>query len=248
MSIKYLGLGIPILMYDGMTKLSDKIEKFDVLMGINSEQVKVLNIEESEDTMYKLIQRYGTYFTIGGSHRLLTTSFDDMYLFDVENYEYNSNISLIKSNIDFPYQNLYLDPYFFGVWLCQKESNREIKFANYPEYISDHLIAIASENDIDMVLSPEYIKIVDEDILEYFEDSGLFDEKHIPDIYKYNKSVFRLRLLAGILDSKGEVNEKKKCFVVAETERMIKDINFICQSLGLCTNVFKGGIWKIVIY
>lgn len=56
---------------------------------------------------------------------------------------------------------------------------------------------------------------------------------NIPLLYKCNSRVNRLKLLAGLLDSNGKVNQKGTCFeFIQKNESLLDDVIFLARSLG----------------
>ena len=65
----------------------------------------------------------------------------------------------------------------------------------------------------------------------YFIGNTLTDK--IPLLYKCNSRVNRLKLLAGLLDSNGRVNQKGTCFeFIQKNESLLDDVIFLARSLG----------------
>lgn len=251
MPIKYLGYNIPLLLSNGTVKLAKDIRDDDILVGIYSETVKILNIKYVSNDMYRIIPRYGSSFVIGCNHNLITIS---QKTNDVKSYKVSemnkSSLSIMKMNIDFNYINIKIDPYFLGIWLGSELNEFKININKIDKCIYNYILSMIDKLNLSYcnILNDELI-ITDNRIIDYFKMLDLFDKKYIPEDYKYNKSVFRLRLLAGILDIRGIYNVLNEYFEVSGGEELIKDINFIAQSLGLYTNLYKknGNIWRIII-
>ena len=207
---KYIGYNVPIILYNGKSKLSQDISKSDILMGINSEKVKINNIKYIENNnMFKIIPRYGKSFVLGMEHRLVSEDENNIFLYNVLDYYIfkNSNYNLIKSNTDFIYQSIKIDPYFLGIWLGSK-NKENIKFeinkinSTIIDYIHSMIIKLNLSFEILEETEDKFVIDINDTLInEYFKMNNLFERRHIPDKFKYNKSVYRLRLLAGILDS-----------------------------------------------
>lgn len=58
------------------------------------------------------------------------------------------------------------------------------------------------------------------------------EDKFIPDEYKYNSRKVRLNILKGIMDSDGTLDNMGRYVIALSSLRLIKDIMFICRSLG----------------
>jgi len=87
--------------------------------------------------------------------------------------------------------------------------------------------------------------------LEFLKQYNMLDNKHIPDIYKYNSRDVQLSILAGLIDSEGynHMNCYDICLV---NETLLDDIIYISRSLGfsaykkeckkVCTNGKNGRV------
>ena len=87
---------------------------------------------------------------------------------------------------------------------------------------------------------------------------NLLDNKHIPDIYKYNDINNRLNILAGIIDSDGHYQVKSNQYeITLKSEKLIDDVLYLARSLGFSCNKknikkscqnFTGNYFNIIIY
>ncbi len=69
---------------------------------------------------------------------------------------------------------------------------------------------------------------------------NLLQNKHIPQHYLINSTENRLQLLAGLLDSDGNYDEKFNCFEITQkNENLANQIKFLCDSLGFRTSLKK---------
>lgn len=154
-----------------------------------------------------------------------------------------------KVPVNFPEKPLSFDPYIIGLWLGDNTSqysqitngdskilhyltNTLPKFDCYLKHKSEYLYNINS-SDPDKQNSNKF--------LNELRHQNLLDNKHIPDIYKYNSRANRLRLLAGLIDSDGHLNRDNCTFdVIQKSEMMIDDIIFLVQSLGFACYKSKG--------
>jgi len=253
---KYIGYDVPVILYNGVPKLSQDLTKDDVLMGIGSEKVNIHKINNIKNKMYKIIPRYGGSFILGSQHRLVTEDKYDVYLYNISEYhEYNSNkFNLIKSNTDFIHKTIRIDPYFLGLWYGSNNINIHFVLSSKNTCIYEYLMSMIIQLNLSFVLvesKDEIIIDIDDKILNgYFKMNKLFERRHIPDKFKYNKSIYRLRLLAGILDSNSIYDVNRGCYEVIDEKEFIHDIDYIAKSLGFMTNIFikKNNVWSIEIY
>ena len=84
--------------------------------------------------------------------------------------------------------------------------------------------------------------------LKYY---NLIENKHIPDVYKYNTREIRIYVLAGLLDTDGYLS-KNYYEIIQKRKILSDDIVFLARSLGFycsqnscqktCTNGSKGRV------
>jgi hypothetical protein len=68
--------------------------------------------------------------------------------------------------------------------------------------------------------------------------TGCFDNKYIPEIYKYNSRENQLKLLAGILDTDGSHDPKTGCYNITKTNKVLsEDIQYVARCLGFIANI-----------
>ena len=137
--------------------------------------------------------------------------------FDIQN-----NLKGYKKNIEFKEKPVNLDPYVVGLFI----SGEKLKKQNNDIY--DYLKEFCKKSIYEMEEdSKEYISLKNryyfkKDILDYI----------ILDDYKINTREIRMKILAGILDSKATYNEGEYK-LIEKNIRIKEDIKFICRSLGL---------------
>jgi hypothetical protein len=221
MSIKYLGFDVPVLLNDGSMKLSQYLEKSDILLN----SVEIFDVEIIKDKLYKIIPRYGSAFTIGVKNKI--------------------NNELMKTVADFSMKQIKIDPYFVGFCIgCNNYENDQIVFdvKDIYEEIYNYLISMIRHTNMKYTIEKNgYLKVIDYRVIDYFRFYGLFNTRNIPENYKYNKTNFRYRLLGGILDAKGiYVNtDNGGYFEITDDEDLVKDIDYVAKSLGLFTILYK---------
>jgi hypothetical protein len=239
MSIKYLGFNVPILLSDGNIKLSQDLKHNDLLFNKSSEIVKINNIEIIEDDMYRIITKYNTNFVIGSEHILDTISNINDYVYSnkIKNYNVNSLNSIIKTEIKFQFQKVKIDPYFLGIWIGLSCQNFKIFSDKLDDKIYNYIIHMLCRLNIEFSITSNSLDILDERFKKYFKFYNLDKKRHIPIEYKNNKTEYRIKLLAGILDSKSN-NINDYYYEIIDSNEIITDINFIAQSLGFYTIIY----------
>ena len=225
MTIKYLGYNIPVLLTNGDVKLAKDLKNDDILVGINSENVKIMNIKYISNDMYRIIPRYGKSFVIGWNHNLITikNKTNEIQCCNVNEYRTYNDKSIIKTNIDFNYIKIDIDPYFLGIWLGSDLQEFKLNINKIDKCIYTYILSMINKLNLSFCNVSEELIITDKRIIDYFVMLDLMKRKYIPKEYKYNKSVFRLRLLAGILDIRGIYNVLNAYYEVSGVEELIKD-------------------------
>jgi hypothetical protein len=147
------------------------------------------------------------------------------------------------ASIDFQEKTLKLDPYMIGFWLGDGTSNISaittqdstiIKYfkTNLEQYkcylqFSNNMCYRINGNGIANKGCNYFLNIL--------KEYNLINNKHIPLIYKCNSRENRLKLLAGLLDSDGNLDKSKASYEFTqglEHEQIIDDVIYLCRSLG----------------
>lgn len=124
-----------------------------------------------------------------------------------------------KVGIDFPNKPVEFDPYTLGVWLGGGCGNN----------ISDNFI------------KPILVKYLrrknkHEQDYNFFKGFEKYTDKLIPIEYKINSESVRLSLLAGLIDSNGQLFNDY--YEIVEINKVLADdILFLTRSLGFCSNM-----------
>lgn len=183
-----------------------------------------------------------------------------------------------KVPIDYNNRNVVLDPYFLGLWLgdgisadtsfClhERDSAEAIdalyKYAeslgcvihvyNEPSEANNYAIRL-----YEGIHAPaDYVAQSENPFRKGLKHYNLLGNKHIPDDYIYNSRNVRLQLLAGLIDSDGELKHKGY-FINLKNKQIIEKCCIIARSLGLRANIFpnrkksqtgyEGQYWKLSI-
>ncbi len=141
-----------------------------------------------------------------------------------------------KTKVDFFYKKVVINPYVIGYLITHKDiENIVIKDDNVVRYINEclHINSLYLQknerNKYTIVKSNGYIPIFLQDI---------FKNKIIPKNYKINTRIMRLKLLQGIFDSIGIVDNVSWQLQIKDINpNLYKDIIFIARSLGMRCDV-----------
>ncbi|WP_435354988.1 replicative DNA helicase [Emticicia sp. SJ17W-69] len=262
---KCLGKGTKVLMYDGTLKKVEDVEKGDLLMGDDSTPRNVLSIARGQEKMYWIRQNKAIDYRVNESHILsLKRSRNEgkykkgeVLNITVKDYldksdKFKSNYKGYKVEIDFEERNLELEPYFLGLWLGDGHSYSS-RITNIDTEVVGFLGEYAEKLELELVEYSQVGKTPNYGITKGFQgkqdfysiqhelrELNLLQNKHIPQHYLINSKENRLQLLAGLLDSDGNYDEKFNCFEISQkNENLAHQIKFLCDSLGFRTSIKK---------
>lgn len=165
-----------------------------------------------------------------------------------------NNLKCIRTPLSFLEKPVPFDPYILGYWLgdgTTRESTITTQESTVLYYMSQHL------PQYDLYLSKRQNtysygitgngKVGNNKFLNTLKEYKLTDIKHIPHIYKCNSREYRLKLLAGILDADGYLDNRSNNYEICQSnknEQLIDDIMYLCRSLGFaCYKKEKKTTW-----
>ena len=144
-----------------------------------------------------------------------------------------------KVPIDFPEKTVPIDPYMIGYWLgdgtsCRSEITCQDSTVLY--YFAKNL----QKYNLSLNYHDSYVygisgngKYNNNIFLNSLKQLKLINNKHIPDIFKFNSREIRLQILAGLIDSDGHYDVKKNMFEFSQkNEKLMDDVIYLCRSLG----------------
>lgn len=161
-----------------------------------------------------------------------------------------------KLPINFPEILLEIDPYMIGFWLGDGDSNTskitsqdssvihyfKNNLAKYKCYLEYH-----KSSEYGYRINGEIIKgeqWISNNFLKTLKKYNLLYNKHIPDNYKFNSRENRLKLLAGLIDSDGNLSKNGGFEFTQKNEKVIDDVIYLCRSLGFsCYKAIKNTSW-----
>jgi hypothetical protein len=151
-----------------------------------------------------------------------------------------------RIGIDWPYQEVPLDPYLLGAWLGDGTSSKP-EITNVDEEIVDYLEEAYNEMGLVMTSRPSkpithyatkqnWSRNDPNMFMQALRWLNVLNNKHIPHIYKINSRNFRLALLAGLLDTDGTYSNNVYG-IVQKRKELLYDIAFVARSLGFRATV-----------
>jgi hypothetical protein len=234
------------LKYTGKKNLRDDIKKqayrvcwFDKQKILYTSKVLSYKSKDKNDVKIK-------------AQKLFDKIVDDRYV-DIPVKEY-LNLSKKYKNflhgyqvpINFTKTELPIDPYMIGFWLGDgTSSSSEITTQDstvvhyFKENLQQYKCYLQYSNNES---NNKYKYRINGDgtgqkgcnyFLNTLQSLDLINNKHIPHIYKCNSRENRLKLLAGLIDSDGYLDDSKCCFdFVQKNEKLFDDVMYLCRSLG----------------
>ena len=177
-----------------------------------------------------------------------------------------------KVSIEYPEIDLPINPYMIGYWLGDGTSStpaitaQDATTINYFQHnLSQYKCCLQFQNKYCYRINGEGNgRVGCNQFQNMLKTYKLLNNKHIPHIYKCNSRENRLKLLAGLLDADGSLDQRtKNQFEFSQCikhEALIDDMIDLCRSLGFscykkikqttCTHNSikkKGTTWRIII-
>ena len=166
---------------------------------------------------------------------------------------------IFHNGFDWPDYSIELDPYIYGLWLGDGTTNvpgitsDDKEIVDYlDDFCNKHGLTL-HKNDIHYRLSVKNgFKLKNKNYFtKCLRDMGCFDNKHIVKSYLMNSREVRYKVLAGLIDSDGYL-DNRTYEIVQKREQLSKDIVYLARSLGLsvscqlvqktCTNSSRGRV------
>lgn len=253
--------GTPILMYDGSIKNVEDVKVNDLLMGPNSGSRTVLNLARGFETLYKVIPTKGDAFIINENHILSLVHTQGRKRTNIsildwlkKTKQFKHCHKLERKSVNFYKTNkLPLDPWFLGAMLGDGCFIKVPMLTSQDECIRNKAKLIIEKMGMKVVTSQvpgnaafqdRYIqKIRDNTNSLRFELEmlGLWNKrsatKFIPQIYKTSLRESRLAILAGLLDTDGNLTKGNTYDYISKSKYLADDVVFIARSLGYAAYV-----------
>lgn len=169
-------------------------------------------------------------------------------------------IRTFKVAWEMPFRRVLIEPYFLGIWLGDGWNNC-VKICKPYKEIADYCDAYAKKLGISCdhidwndnlkcysnhVFYDGYLggekrqrNIKKSKLSKFFKAYKLFNNKHIPDAYLYNSRKVRLQLLAGLLDTDGDLWQNGYHWGSIH-KGLAEQVHYLANSLGFRTK-FGGG-------
>lgn len=263
---KCWAVGTKVRMFDGTIKRVEDIRVGEYVMGVDSTPRMVISTHRGRDEhMYRIDQSKGDSYVVNSKHINTFIKIGKRKSGGLNNYEkeivdidmptllsFSSNyvkerIRGFKVACEFPKKKVLIEPYFLGYWLgdgnsnCQKITTNDIEVVEYLKGYAERLDMQLSVKDMLVNIRRKIISCKTKNKLNlYLKGYSLIHNKHIPKSYLHNSREVRLQLLAGILDSDGNLWCNAYHFSNIN-KRLVEDVKDLADSLGFRTHI-TGGI------
>ena len=248
---KKLADNTPVLTNEGWKNHGDLIIG-DYVFGLDGNKKKVLNtINDGKDIEYEIEFTNGETIQCHAQHEWVVEHKDwnrsknprrkleTQELLDNRDYKLFS-LPLIEP-VNLEEKELPIDPYVLGCWLGDGTSSSGS--ITYDENDVEHLEKIESLGyEVGKSWGKTNVKTSTiYKILPILKKLNLFNNKHIPDMYIYSSLNQRLELLAGLIDTDGNVNKRtrsegwrnSRVEFTSVSKPIIDGIVEVIQSLGI---------------
>ena len=160
--------------------------------------------------------------------------------------------------IEYPFRELPIDPYILGLWLGDGDSNcinltsiDKILIEYWKDYSEKNNLTIKINNTKERkskvnngeTESVNSYKIFSNKqkcnhILSSFQNLNLINNKHIPEIFLKNSIENRLKILAGIIDTDGYLENNSRYEILQKNKNLSENIVLLAKSLGFFTTIY----------
>ncbi|CAH6421470.1 GTP-binding protein [uncultured virus] len=226
---KCFGKGTKIMKFNGKLEPVENLKIGDLLMGEDSCPRKILETHKGYGQLYKIIISDGNNLVVNGEHILCLKSIKYNKIIEISVKEFlklnkfdQNMLNWYRTGVNFNDSSVPLDPYIFGIWLA--DGYRPTR--NTMNYLN--IFKIRNKiNNLDKYLENNFFK-------KFLEKNNLLNNKHVPDIYKYNSNKIRMQILAGLIDSDGYYysNNSYSIRLFKANYKLIDDVIYLIRSLG----------------
>lgn len=250
---KCFGRDTQIRMYDGSVKAVQNIVDGEYVMGDDSTPRLVSGVTSGIDELYTITPNKGKSFIVNSEHILsykIKRGAETTHNISVKDFLSKSNThkkqaKLYRASIEYPEVSINICPYFLGVWLgdgTSKNLNITSPDVEIGDYLSEYVDRLGgyyslskselqSNNCYTYNITHGYSRGNVSSLLTEFRSLNLFKNKHIPRTYMINSRENRLKLLAGLLDTDGCLQDNT-FEITQKSDRLSDDIIELAKSLG----------------
>ena len=247
-----------VLMFDGSIKSIAEVRQGDILMGPDSGQRIVKNIETYEDEAWEIRPCKGEDFILGGENYLCLQKVGnskcciDLHVNDFANQSkhFQNNYKLYRSAAKFSLNTKpTIDSHLLGILIgdaCFRST--PIKLTNADDEVLKYVTKTVENLGLTSVIRKSgctncYDLFIGSNgkrnsiLKSELEKLGLWNklgyQKFIPNIYKLGSIEVRAEILAGLIDSDGTLSKNNSIRYDTTSKQLAEDVAFVARSLGL---------------
>lgn len=288
---KCLGSDVPVMLHTGRSIPAADIKVGDVLMGDDSTPRNVVRVSHEQGPMVRVTPVKGDSFECGKSHIMVmdvlrrtkkggverSLGYEAIEM-DIQQYmdmsaRFKAKAKLVRTGVEFPSQEVPVDPYFLGLWLGDGHKHA-VTVTTEDDEIFEALFEEAEAwgltlkpwseaqggqgNATAFALSVERTGGQENPLLTALRELGVaqptgFEKgtsnKHVPWSYKRNSKAVRLQVIAGLIDSDGHYSTGCVEFT-QKIKQLAEDFVWLCRSVGLAAYMtpkpVKGEVyWRV---
>lgn len=154
----------------------------------------------------------------------------------------NHSIPVVSAPLQYPKQNLPIDPYVLGVWLGDGTASCNA-ISGIDEEIHARVGTVyhryRNPGDVKINVVWRYHGLTQD-----LEMADVLDNKHVPEIYLRASIPQRLALLQGLMDTDGTISKRGDCCFDNTNKNLADAVDELCCSLGIKVNR-EGRIGKL---
>jgi hypothetical protein len=258
---KCLGLGTPVLMFDGTIKNVEDIVENDKLMGPDSEPKQVLSISNGVGPLFKINPIKGEPWICNDEHILTLIGTNRKkniikdisiknYIKEYEEYKTRGGVSqidkywkLLRVPVSFKENKTEIEPYLLGLWIGDGATratvitSMDLEIINYCKNVALQYGATVNITKNKSKAFTIRFRVGPPGtnkphyLRRFWKTCIKNGAKHIPQNYLINSEEKRLQLLAGIIDTDGHYH----CGyfeIVSSLENLADQYCFLARSLG----------------
>ena len=245
----------PVLTFNrGWTTHGD-LKSGDKVFGLNGEPTEILRLSDEKCCDRKVTISNGAEIIVHEDHlwsvykrgndkslQVLTTKEIEENFMTVEKNgktRYNYHLPLIEP-LQYLEKDLPIDPYWLGLWLgdgtynkpCITHSEEDSQFIKKVPYK-------VSSQSVHKSTGVYTTYFSNNGLITKIKDLDLYENKHIPKIYKEASFEQRKQLLAGLIDSDGNVDKNGRVRFANTNKQLIDDVFELCTGLALYPYLMK---------
>jgi replicative DNA helicase len=237
------------LMFDGTIKFVQDIVVGDKVMGPDSKPRTVLATHSLNDYGYDIIPTKGESYRVNGKHVLSLKNSHRQWHKGSKEYVMGFHTHPARTG-DTDIYNLSVEDFI------EQPDNFQKKMKGWRTGVDWDKQAVVIDPYVLGIWLGDGGTTSDQLTLRDLNYYNLVNNKHIPSCYKANSRELRLQLLAGLIDSDGQVTCGGFDFIKKD-ETLARDIVFLARSLGFaayivpckkkCQAGAKGDYWRVSI-